>query len=162
MMIRSRLWNSARGYRCQVSGWPWLGRLLPVLRELTSMLWLPLLCGEHRYYKVSCIDDCAPKLSLPWYLLDRVTVGFDISYFFPIYGIASNCLLFLYVNIYEQRSYLNAYVKNKSLDVLAKQNRKRKKLKVSYENDFVLIFWSWPVIGVFVQGGWRSSKITPP
>ena len=26
---------------------------------------------------------------------------------------------------------------------------------------FVLIFWSWPVICVFVQRGWRSSKRTP-
>ena len=31
-----------------------------------------------------------------------------------------------HVNIYEQQLFSNAYIKNESLDVLAKQNRKRK------------------------------------
>ena len=40
---------------------------------------LELEGGEYRCYKITCIDDCAPKLSLAWHLLDMVTVCFDIS-----------------------------------------------------------------------------------
>ena len=70
----------------------------------------------------SHILELAPSL----YLVGRKTVRFGHFLFAPVPGITSNCLLFFHVNIYVQRSFSNAYIKNESLDVFSKQNRKRK------------------------------------
>ena len=80
-----RLWDLAGRYRCPISERLWLGRLLPILGKLVLMLWLLLLYGEYRCCEVVCIDDFVSRLSLPWYLLDGVTVGFAISCFCPYF-----------------------------------------------------------------------------
>ena len=72
-----------------------------------------------------CTNNYVPKLALSRYLLGKVTVGFGTSCFFLFLEL--RVIAFIsYVNIYEHQSISNAYIKNKSLDVLVKQNRKRK------------------------------------
>ena len=122
--------------------------------EVTSCFGEADINAFEYFYSVGsvCTDDCAPKLSLSRYLLGSVIVGFNTSCFSLVSGITSNCLFVSYVNIYEQQSYSNAYVKNKSLDVLAKQNRKGK-THIVFVKMICIDFRRWAIIGIFVQGG---------
>ena len=81
------------------------------------------------------------QLALSRYLMGRVTVRFG-HFFFSVPGITSNHLFVFYVTIYEQQLFPNAYIKNESLDVLAKQNRKRKTILKFVEKMNCIDFWS--------------------
>ena len=91
---------------------------------------LPLLSLD-TFYSVGsvCTTTHVLKLALSWYLMGRVTVRFG-HFLFSLFLELRVAVFVSHVNIYEQPLFSNAYIKNESLDVLAKQNRKRKnKLK---------------------------------
>ena len=76
------------------------------------------------------------KLGLSLYLVDRATVRFGHFLFAHVPDITSNRLLFR-MQIFMNNNYCQMHIsKNELLDVLAKQNRKKKNnLKFLCENE---------------------------
>ena len=104
-------------------------------REITSCFWrADIKCLDFFYFVGSTYvtRSYALMIVLQSYLCPgtcwtELLSGFDISGFFCPCFLSYEQLSFVsYANIREQQSYSSAYVKNESLDVLEKQNRKRK------------------------------------
>ena len=73
------------------------------------------------FYSVGsvCTTTHVLKLALSLYLMGRVTVGFG-HFLFSLFLKLRVTIFVSHVNIYEQQLFSNAYIKNESLDVLAK------------------------------------------
>ena len=117
-------WSSIIGDK-----WTLLGENLTDSFAIANPNWEELIIlysGTSYSARSVCIFSLFLELGLSLYLVNRATVRLRHFLFAPVPGITSNRLLFC-MQIFMSSNYCQMHIsKNVTLDVLAKQNRKRK------------------------------------